>query len=73
MPRKPAFADVKTSAGRRTSAGINIVGDMSSGFPIPSLPPLSKAGDVIVTAVFVMFIGFIESISVAKTYATLNK
>jgi MFS superfamily sulfate permease-like transporter len=58
---------------RKTIAGINVVGSMSSKFPIPSFPPLEKAGDVIITAVFVMFIGFIESISVAKTYAAINK
>jgi MFS superfamily sulfate permease-like transporter len=57
----------------RTHAGINIVGHLTSGFPTPKLPPLAKSGEVFVTAVFVMFIGFMESISVAKTYATLNK
>jgi MFS superfamily sulfate permease-like transporter len=60
------------SSGRITSAGIKIIGDMKSGFPTPSFPRLDQFGTLFTTAVFVMFIGFVESIAVAKTYATLN-
>ena len=60
-------------ANNLTWGGISIVGDMQSGFPVPKVPQLAGAGSIIVTAVFIMFIGFVESIAVAKTYSTLFK
>lgn len=54
-------------------AGINMVPVTDSAFPAPKIPPMDKAGEVLLTAVFVMFIGFIESVSVTKTYGTINK
>ena len=54
-------------------AGINMGPVTDSAFPAPKIPPMDKAGEVLLTAVFVMFIGFIESVSVTKTYGTINK
>ena len=66
-------AETVTGPDGLTWAGISIVGDMQSGFPVPKVPQLAGAGSIIVTAVFIMFIGFVESIAVAKTYSTLYK
>ena len=56
-----------------TYGGINIVGNIHSGFPTPTFPPLKNAGSVILTATFIMFIGFVESIAVAKTYSQVYR
>jgi sulfate permease, SulP family len=41
-------------------------------FPVPVFPALSQMGAVVETALFAMFVGFIESIAVAKMYALAN-
>ena len=69
----PPFTDTVIQANNRTWAGVTIVGEIKSGFPTPSLPRLKDAGSLIITAVFITFIGFIESIAVAKAYATKYK
>ena len=67
------FPDTVIEANNLTWGGISIVGEMKSGFPVPKIPQIADAGAIIVTAVFIMFIGFVESIAVAKTYSTLYK
>ena len=59
--------------GSFTHGGVSIVGNIHSGFPTPTVPPLKDAGSVILTATFIMFIGFVESIAVAKTYSQVYR
>ncbi len=56
-----------------THSGVKIIGDVPMRFPTPTLPALADAPTVLLTAVFAMFVGFMESIAVAKTYALANK
>ncbi len=67
-----AAPDTKLGGGYITEAGVKIVGKMDSAFPTPSMPDLGRASSVLVTAVFVMFVGIVEAISVAKTYGVLK-
>ena len=55
-----------------THDGVKIIGNVPIKFPVPALPKLADAATVFPTAVFAMFVGFIESIAVAKTYALAN-
>lgn len=55
--------------GQLTSAGVKIIGHVDMDVPSPAFPDLSDAGILFQTAVFAMFVGFIESIAVAKTYS----
>jgi SulP family sulfate permease len=54
-----------------TRTGIALVGDIPSAFPTWSLPSLrwSQLPQMLSTAVSVTFVGFIESIAVAKMYS----
>jgi MFS superfamily sulfate permease-like transporter len=59
------------SRGYANFAGIRLIGKVPSAFPTPALPPLGRfpASQLLTTAVTVMFVGFVESVAVAKTYA----
>jgi SulP family sulfate permease len=70
--RVAVAADTKLKGGYLTEAGIKIVGKMDASFPTPSMPDLGRASKVLVAAIFVMFVGVVEAISVAKTYGVLK-
>lgn len=63
---------VSASGAVYTHAGVKIIGTVPMRVPIPALPRLADAMAVLPTAMFAMFVGFIESIAVAKTYALAN-
>ncbi|MBX3248278.1 MAG: solute carrier family 26 protein [Myxococcales bacterium] len=56
-------------------AGVKIVGDVPAGFPSPSLPTLDAAAlkALLPTAITIALVGFMESISVAKAFARMNR
>ena len=54
------------------SRGVAVVGPVSGGWPVPSLPALPPWGvlvDLLPYAIPIALVGFLESISVAKTFA----
>lgn len=55
--------------------GVAIVGDVPSGLPSPRLPSTSLADlrALLPTAIAIALVGFMESISVAKSFARANK
>ena len=60
-------------SGAITADGIKIVGKVAAKFPTPVVPDFATAAKLIQTAVFAMFVAFVESLAVAKTYAMANK
>jgi len=56
------------------SLGVSIVGEVPAGLPRPSLPEvdLQTIQTLLPTAMIISFVGFMESISVAKAFATRN-
>lgn len=81
FPRVPAALLVVSAATlavyllRLDERGVDIVGEVPGGLPGLSLPALDPAAarDLLVPAVVVAFVGFIESISVAKAIAAREK
>jgi MFS superfamily sulfate permease-like transporter len=63
---------VLPTGGVETHAGVKIIGNVDMTFPAPVFPSFSEMGAVVETALFAMFVGFIESIAVAKMYALAN-
>ncbi len=63
---------VSASGAVYTHAGVKIIGTVPMRVPVPTLPKLADAMAVLPTAMFAMFVGFIESIAVAKMYALAN-
>ena len=55
--------------------GLAVVGDIPAELPTPSLPDLDRGvlGDLTATAVAITFVGFMESIAVAKVYARRHR
>ena len=66
-----ALSTVVVAVLRLDKAGVSIVGNIPAGLPAPHLPALSSAvvRELIPTAVTIAFVGFMESISVAKAMA----
>jgi len=60
---------------RLDRTGLKIVGSIPEGFPHFSLPPLNfeSAGLLFPVALSILFVGFMESVSVAKLIATKEK
>ncbi len=56
-------------------AGIRVVGDVPGGLPAPVLPPLDPGAaiDLLPVALTIALVGFMESIAVAKVYATRHR
>jgi len=56
-------------------SGVAIVGDVPAGFPPPSMPALDPEVmlGLLPTAITISLVGFMESISVAKAFATRNR
>ena len=57
------------------SMGVNIVGSVPSGLPSPSVPPLdwNAAQSLVPSALAIGLVGFMESIAVAKVYASRHR
>ena len=55
--------------------GVNIVGSVPSGLPSPSMPPLNgnAAQALVPSALAIGLVGFMESIAVAKVYASRHQ
>lgn len=55
--------------------GVRLVGDIPSGLPVPTLPPLDPElwGRLAVPALLISVIGFVESVSVAQTLAAKRR
>ncbi|PEN15281.1 sodium-independent anion transporter [Longibacter salinarum] len=81
LPMIPgALAAVALSTGAvwafgLADAGVNIVASVPSGLPSPSLPPLdfAAAESLIPSALAIGLVGFMESIAVAKVYASRHR
>lgn len=58
-----------------SAAGVNIVGSVPSGLPSPSLPPMDwgAAQSLVPAALAIGLVGFMESIAVAKVYASRHR
>jgi SulP family sulfate permease len=56
-------------------AGVALVGDVPSGLPVPTLPPLDPAlwGAILVPAALIALVGYVETISVAQTLAAKRR
>jgi sulfate permease, SulP family len=80
-PRMPAALGVVILATLATwgfglhERGVAIVGAVPSGLPVPSLPSLNGGAlsALLVTALTISFVGFMESFAVAKSIATREK
>ncbi|MCB9763200.1 MAG: solute carrier family 26 protein [Alphaproteobacteria bacterium] len=81
---KPAFPGALVVVGAASlavwglglaDAGVAIVGEVPSGLPAPALPPLDAETWTALapTALAIALVGFMESISVAKAFATRNR
>jgi len=70
-----ALATALTYYLRLDSGGIAIVGTVPSGFPAPQIPPIdiSLMSSLIVPALIIALLGYVESISIARTLATRNR
>ncbi len=57
------------------SNGVHVVGDIPRGLPQPSFPELDRGAilDLAPTAVAITFIGYVQSISIARTIAAREK
>ncbi len=57
------------------ATGVQVVGEVPGGLPAPSLPPLEMQAvmDLLPAALTIALVGFMESIAVAKVYATRNR
>ena len=57
------------------ATGVNIVGAVPSGLPSPSMPPLdgNAAQALVPSALAIGLVGFMESIAVAKVYASRHQ
>ncbi|QGZ35459.1 SulP family inorganic anion transporter [Stappia indica] len=55
--------------------GVKLVGHIPSGLPAPALPPLDPQlwGQLVVPALLISVIGFVESVSVAQTLAAKKR
>jgi SulP family sulfate permease len=55
--------------------GVAIVGDVPSGLPVPTLPPLDIAlwSQIVVPALLIAVVGYVETISVAQTLAAKRR
>ncbi len=81
LPRLPsaiavvAVATLLTGLLRLDAQGVQIVGHVPSGFPGFSMPEWSASGiGVLLPAAFtIVFVGFLESISIAQVIATREK
>lgn len=62
----PASGAAASSVSYYTRQGIALVGKVPSAFPVPSIPPLNKLTELLPAAVSIAFVGYIESIAVAK-------
>ena len=58
-----------------TSAGVKIVGNVPAGFPSPTLPSMSTStlSALLPTALTISLVAFMESISVAKAFASRRR
>lgn len=66
-----AVAGGDDSASARNAIGVRLIGHVPAGFPTFRLPAMRREDlpSLMTTAVTVSFVGFIESIAVAKMYA----
>jgi len=57
------------------AVGVQVVGEVPGGLPAPTLPPLEFQAvvDLLPAALTIALVGFMESIAVAKVYATRNR
>ncbi len=57
------------------SDGVNVVGDIPRGLPTPALPELGRQAivDLVPAAIAITFIGYVQSISIARTIAAREK
>lgn len=55
--------------------GVQVVGDIPRGLPSPALPELERQAlvDLVPAAIAITFIGYVQSISIARTIATREK
>jgi sulfate permease, SulP family len=70
-----ALFTVATSLWGLEGAGLRIVGEVPGGLPVPGIPTLDIAamGSLLPVAFAIALVGFMESIAVAKVYATRNR
>ena len=61
---------VGTNGAAATRAGVALVGVIPAAFPAPALPPMGAFVQLAPAAVSIAFVGFIESIAVAKLYSS---
>jgi sulfate permease, SulP family len=81
LPRFPAalvvvaVATALTALLRLDLQGVRIVGAVPDGLPAPALPPLEPglAAALLMTALTISFVGFVESFAVARSFATREK
>lgn len=57
------------------SAGVAVVGDVPAGLPMPALPAFDGGTllSLLPTAIIISLVGFMESVSVAKAFASRNR
>ncbi len=69
------LATAMTAALSLEAAGLQVVGDVPRGLPSPALPALAVAdlGALLPTALIISLVGFMESIAVAKVYASRDR
>jgi high affinity sulfate transporter 1 len=51
------------------SRGIDVIGEIPSGVPIPSLPPLDQVTDLILPALGVLLVGYTDNILTGRAFA----
>ena len=49
--------------------GIRVIGDIPSGVPVPSLPPLHDVTDLVLPALGVLLVGYTDTILTARAFA----
>lgn len=70
-----ALFTAATSVWGLDGAGLRIVGEVPGGLPLPGVPTLDLAAmaSLLPVAFAIALVGFMESIAVAKVYATKNR
>jgi len=50
-------------------SGVALVGDIPSGLPLPSFPPVSDAGDLLLPALGVLVVGYTDNVLTGRAFA----
>jgi SulP family sulfate permease len=50
--------------------GIDVIGRIPSGLPVPALPPIDAAKDLVLPAIGVLLVGYTDNVLTARAFAT---